>query len=100
MLDLFNEPILDFLDTKSIAIDVLDTNLASVLRHLAPQGPSEKTWVFFDGSQDIGSGFKNQLAWRTPRRSKKLSVTAGRSVSTLSSFEDRMHKDLPQKFDF
>ena len=30
-----NEPILDFLDTKSIATDALDTNLALFLRHLA-----------------------------------------------------------------
>ena len=29
-----NEPILDFLDTKSIATDALDTNLALFLRHL------------------------------------------------------------------
>ena len=29
-----NEPILDFLDTISDAIDVLDTNLALLLRHL------------------------------------------------------------------
>ena len=31
----WNEPILDFLDTKSIATDALETNLALFLRHLA-----------------------------------------------------------------
>ena len=42
-----NEPILEFLDTKSIATDVLDTNLTLFLRHLAPYTLYRKSSVFF-----------------------------------------------------